>query len=119
MSINDAIGLLRETCALKHFSLNTEKTYVHWLQRYGKFLKDPKHKNLLTEQKLETFLTNLALAGVSASTQNQAFNALLFFYRDVLKQQLGPLDALRAKRPPALRHCPTREEVVQLLAYIS
>ena len=49
-----------------------------------------------TERKIEAFLTHLASTRISASTQNQAFNALLF-YRDVLKQALGPVAAFRAK----------------------
>jgi integrase len=59
----------------------------------------------------------LALSGVSASTQNQAFNALLFLH--ALKQELGNINALRAKRPAALRYCPAREEVLQLLAQLT
>jgi hypothetical protein len=73
---------------------------------------------LTPEQKLQAFLTQLALSGISASTQYQAFNAILFFYRDVLKIQLGPVDSLRAKRPTALRHCPDREDVFKLLAHM-
>ena len=79
MQIQHAIRLLREACALRHLSINTENTYTHWLGRYGAFLKDPRFKNLTTEKKMAGFLTRLALSGVSASTQNQAFNALLCF----------------------------------------
>jgi site-specific recombinase XerD len=68
---------------------------------------------------MEAFLTALALDGVAASTQNQAFNAILFFYRYVLKQELGNVNALRAKRPPSLRYCPDRQETLQLLANVS
>jgi hypothetical protein len=53
------------------------------------FFKDQPVKSWTTEQKMERFLTLLATGGGLASTQNQAFNALLFFYRDVLKQELG------------------------------
>ena len=119
MLIHHATRLMRETCALRHLSINTEKSYTHWLRRYGVFLKDPQLKNLTTEQKIEAFLTRLATAGVSASTQNQAFNALLFFYREVLKRELGPVDSLRAKRPATIRQCPTVDEVRQLLATVS
>jgi integron integrase len=119
MQIHQATRLLQETCALKHLSINTEKSYTHWLLRYSSFLKGPKSNFSTTEQKLEAFLTNLALSGVSASTQNQAFNALLFFYRDVLKRELTSIDSLRAKRPAALRHCPTREEVLQILSLVA
>ena len=49
----------------------------------------------------------------------QAFNALLFFYREVLKQKLGPISSLRAKRPVNVRQAPTQEEVRQLLARVT
>ena len=103
MQIHHATRLMREVCALKHLSINTEKSYIHWLVRYGSFLKDPKLKLRTTEMKIEAFLTRLSITGVSASTQNQAFNALLFFYRAALKQELGPVDFLRAKRPATIR----------------
>lgn len=119
MQIQDAIRLLRATCAVRHLSLSTEKTYVHWLGRYGRFLKDPKAKDLTTERKMEIFLTRLARTGMSASTQNQAFNALLFFYREVLKQELGAVNALRAKQGTAARQAPTQQEVTKLLATVS
>jgi site-specific recombinase XerD len=119
MQIQHAIRLVQEACAVQHLSINTQKSYTHWLARYGAFLRDPKLKTLTTEVKMEAFLTRLAMAGVSASTQNQAFNALLFFYRVVLKQVLGPVDSLRAKRPPCIRRAPAPEEVRQLLAVVS
>ena len=119
MNIPHAIRLVRETCVLRHFSFKTEKTYVHWLRRYGAFLKEAPVTALPTEKKIEAFLTHLAISGITGSTQNQAFNALLFFYRDVLKRELGPVDALRAKRPGALRQCASLEEVRQLLAAVS
>ncbi len=110
---------MREVCALRHLSINTEKTYTYWLARYGSFLKESKLGAIPAEKKMEAFLTRMAMAGVSASTQNQAFNALLFFYRDVLKQELGPVDSLRAKRPTTIRQCPTQEQVKALLATAS
>ena len=52
---------------------------------------------------VEAFLTHLAVEEhVAASTQNQAFSALLFLCREVLHKDLGPVDALRAKRPKRL-----------------
>ena len=120
MQIHNAIRSLKEACALKHLALSTEKSYIHWLLRYAAFLKEQKpNPPNTTEQKFEAFLTSLALDGVSASTQNQAFNGLLFFYREILKQHLGTINSLRARRPPALRHCPARDEVSQLLAHVS
>ena len=71
---------MREVCALRHLAINTEKSHTHWLGRYASFPEDPKLKALTHEKKIEAFLTRLAIAGVSASTQNQACNARLFFY---------------------------------------
>src|SRR6267378_4552862 len=116
MQINDAIRLTIETCELKHLSLSTQKSYTHWLRRYGLFLKD--RKPATTELKIEAFLTHLATTHIAASTQNQAFNALLFFYREALKQPLGPISALRAKRPATIRDCPSQTEVFQLLSAV-
>lgn len=107
MNVLNAIRLLQEACALQHTALNTEKSYVRCVQHYARFLRSPQPKPMLTtEARIEAFLTKLALRWVSASTQNQAFNALLFFYRYALKQDLGNINALRAKRPATLRYCP-------------
>jgi len=81
MNIQHAIRLLQESCALHHNALSTEKSYIYWLKHYGRFVQDAQRRRLSTEAKIEAFLTHLALQGVSASTQNQAFNGILFFYR--------------------------------------
>ena len=119
MQIPIAIHLMRETCVLRHFSFKTEKTYVYWLKRYGEFLKDQPVASWTTEQKIERFLTLLATGGGSASTQNQAFNALLFFYREILKQEIGEVNSLRAKQPANPRHCPSQEDVRRLLGAVA
>jgi site-specific recombinase XerD len=65
---------------------------------------------------VEAFLTHLAVEEqVSASTQNQALSALLFLYRIVLNQELGQLDAIRAKRSHYLLTVLTKDEVQQLV----
>ena len=56
---------------------------------------------------------------VAASTQNQALSALLFLYRQVLNQDLGPIDALRAKKPKRLPTVLTRDEVHCVFAHLS
>jgi len=120
MLISNAMTLVRETCMLRHLSINTEKSYIHWLRRYGAFLLSQRAlRSASSVQKMEAFLTSLAKTGMSASTQNQAFNALLFFYREVLKQDLGRVDALRAKRPVGVRQCPSQAETYQLLSTVN
>ena len=79
MTTPEALRKLTDVLRRKHFALSTERSYVAWLRRYCDFIKTlPSH--LASERKLEQFLTALAREGVSASTQNQAFNAVLFFY---------------------------------------
>jgi len=107
--------LVQLTCKRKRMSINTEKSYTYWVRHYGLFLRQLKSPPELPELKMEAFLSHVAALGVSASTQNQAFNSLLFFYRDCMKVDLGPVNALRARQPVCLPDCPTPEEVNQLL----
>lgn len=113
-----AIQRLVEVCRRQHKSISTERTYSLWLKEYTVFITriDPL---LSSEKKLEAFLTMLAKQrDVSASTQNQAFNAILFFYKDVIQQPLKNVDALRATRPDQIRYAPTRDEVNRLLPLV-
>jgi len=120
MLISNAMTLVRETGMLRHLSINTEKSYIHWLRRYGAFLLNQRALGLASSaEKLGAFLTSLAKTGISASTQNQAFNALLFFYREVLKEDLGRVDAPHAKRPAGVRQCPSQAETYQLLSAVT
>src|SRR5437899_10700162 len=100
MNTTQAIDRLRQVIRRQHKALSTEDTYVFWLRRYIAALPGMP-KDLTSEKRIEKYLTDLALQrDVSASTQNQAFNAILFFYREVLAQPIGNVNALRAKRPP-------------------
>jgi integron integrase len=94
---------VRDVIRLKHYSYRTEETYVQWIRRFILF-HNKRHPNEMGVPEIEAFLTHLAIAGnVTATTQNQALNALLFLYRHVLKQELDSrIDAIRAKRPSRL-----------------
>jgi integron integrase len=115
MNAEQAVCRLREVVRRQHKAWATESTYVLWLRRY--ILAISKYpEELSSEKKLERFLTELARdRGVSAITQNQAFNAILFFYRDVLGQPLQKVDALRATRPARLRNAPSLQDTQALL----
>ncbi|PKO04510.1 MAG: integron integrase [Chloroflexi bacterium HGW-Chloroflexi-3] len=108
---------LRDTIRIKHYAYSTEKTYVHWAKRYILF-HNKRHPAEMGAQEIEAFLSHLAQEGnVSASTQNQAFNALLFLYRNVLHLELkAPLHALRAKRRQHLPTVLSKNEVSQVLS---
>jgi len=107
---------MREVIRLRHLANATESAYCGWLERFGRFVAARCQPDWNPEQKMEAFLTQLAKQDVSASTQNGAFNAILFFYRQVLKVQLGKVDSLRAKKPVHLRYAPERSDVMALLA---
>ncbi len=98
----------------RHLSWSTEKCYTTWLRRFARFVAERSPEGA-PELKMERFLTQLAQQQVSASTQNQAFNAVLFFYREVLKVEIGKVDSLRAKQPLHLRTSPSVDEVRALL----
>ena len=109
-----AIDRMRNVIRRQHKALSTEECYLFWLRRYMTALRGISAQ-LSSEKKLEQFLSDLARhRDVSASTQNQALNAILFFYRDVLGQPLGNIDALRAQRPVHERHAPTVAETQSL-----
>ena len=115
MNLNDALERLRSVLHRQHKALATEDSYVFWLRSYVRAL-NAMPDSLSSEQKLEHFLTDLACRrDLAASTQNQAFNAILFFYKDVLRQPLKNVEALRAKRPVHLRHAPSVSETQALL----
>lgn len=102
---------------LKHYSLRTEDTYVHWIKRYIYF-HHKRHPAEMGGAEVEAFLTDLAVTGkVAPSTQNQALAALLFLYREVLERDLPWMDTMvRAKRPPRLPVVLTAAETASLLA---
>ena len=106
-----------EVMRFKHYSLRTERTYREWIKRFI-FFHDKRHPREMGAAEVERFLSDLATTRkVAASTQNQAFNALLFLYRDVLHQELGRLgDVERAKRPERLPVVLSRPEVEAVLS---
>ena len=115
MNAAEASDRMRQVIRRQHKALATEEAYVLWLRRYIKALRQMPPE-LPSEKKLEKFLTDLARQrDVSASTQNQAFNAILFFYQHVLGQPLANVKALRATRPVHERHAPNVAQTQALL----
>ncbi len=112
---------VREWIRYLHYSLSTEKTYLYWVRFYVRWrgrngqMTHPRH---MGAKQVEAFLTMLATERkVSASTHNQALSALLFFYREVLEEDLPWLTDIN--RPTQVRRIPsvmTKDEVAGLLA---
>jgi hypothetical protein len=103
----------------RNYSIRTEEAYVHWAQRFLKFNGDALPEQL-NGAHIGAYLNHLALSRqVSPSTQNQALNAIVFLYSQVLAIQVGELTELTAARKG--RHLPTvltRTEMKQLIAAI-
>lgn len=111
---------VREMLRLKHYSSRTEDTYIYWIRRYLRF-HNLRHPREMRESEIQAFLSHLAVKeNVAASTQNQAFSALLFLYREVLQIPLDPqIQSVRAEKPKHLPTVLTKEEVNAILSRMS
>jgi integron integrase len=107
---------VRETARLKHLSLRTEEAYVQWIKRYVLFHKK-RHPMALGENEIRQFLTYLVQSKyVSSSTQNQALNAIIFLYKQVLHKPLGNLgDIPRGQRTVRLPVVFSRNEAQAII----
>lgn len=105
---------------LKHYSPNTSTAYINWIKRFILF-HNKCHPRDMGEPEISEFLTHLARKqNVSASTQNQAFNAVLFLYRQTLHKPLAPItDVVRARRPRKLPVVLTKDEARRILSGMS
>ncbi len=107
---------VRHALRLRHRSPRTESAYVDWIRRFILF-HGKRHPQELGEEAVREFLTHLAVeAHVSASTQNQAMNAIVFLYREVLERELGDFSSrVRAREAERLPVVLSRGEVRALL----
>jgi len=104
---------------MRQFSIRTEQAYLAWLARYVQYhdMRDPV---TLDGSAMSAFLEYLVVKNhVSASTQSQALNALIFFYKQVLKNESIALEAFsRSRKPRRLPVVLTRGEIAQLLSKV-
>ncbi|MFZ0256024.1 MAG: integron integrase [Gammaproteobacteria bacterium] len=110
---------VRDAIRVRHYSIRTEQAYLGWIKRFVLF-HGKRHPGEMGKAEISTFLTHLALTGkVAASTQNQALNAIMFLYREVLKQDVGWLDDVeRARKPSRLPVVFTPEEARRVLTLL-
>ena len=104
---------------LKHRSLRTEQTYNRWLRDFYRFLNGTS-PHLIESSHVKDYLSYLAVERkITAATQKQAFNALLFFFRHVLDKDLQDLhEVIRAKRIQRLPVVLTKQEVLRLFNHL-
>jgi len=128
----------REVMRFKQLSRRTEETYLQWIRRFILFHRRAapssthgvtrpvtgwiwRHPKDMGEPEMRAFLTDLAVKrGVVAATQNQALNALLFLYREVLGGEMAWVDGFeRAKRSQRVPVVLSQAEVRKLLGQLS
>jgi integron integrase len=117
MAKSKLLEQLRTRIRVKHYSPSTEKLYVNWVKRFILF-NNKTHPKDMGEKEIRNYLNFLAVKKhVSASTQNQALNAILFLYKEIIKKEIGWLkDVKRAKYKKNLPVVLTPAEVKEVLA---
>lgn len=115
-----AADQMTEALRLRHRSIRTERAYLQWLRSFYGFMQGKKPV-AVDSQDVKRFLSHLAVdRRVSASTQNQAFNALLFFFRHVLDRDLDNIsDTIRAKTKRKLPVVLSRHEIRQIFSHLA
>src|SRR3989304_5164686 len=105
-------------CRVKRLAYRTEQSYVAWVRRFILF-HNKRHPKDMGASEVRKFLTHLAVnRRVAASTQNQALNAIVFMYREVLRRDPGEFGEFpHAKRPKRLPTVLTKAEVQRVLAH--
>ena len=114
------LDMLAAEIKVRHYSRKTLKTYANWSRRFQRFLNNKPPQELSTAD-VKAYLTHLAIkCHVAASTQNQAFNALLFLYRHALKREFGDIrDVPRAKKSRYIPMVLSRPEIDAILQQLS
>jgi len=109
---------MRKLMRVRHYARRTEMAYVGWVSRFLKFLGKTTVQEA-TAFEIREFLSDLATTGqVAASTQNQAFSALLMLFRDVMKREIDFLESERAKRPERVPVVLTMDEVHRVFQFL-
>jgi len=111
---------LRQAIRSRHYSYMTEKAYVGWVKRFI-FFHNKRHPAEMGEVEIGRFLSSLATEShVSASTQNQALNAVLFLYQAILQRKIGFIEGVVwAQRPKRLPVVLTKDEVRKIFGALN
>jgi integron integrase len=110
---------VRDVVRRKQYSIRTEQAYVDWIKRFVLY-HNKRHPKEMGEEEMAEFLTHLARdRNVAPATQNQALSALLFLYKEVLKQEIGWLDNVeRARKPSKLPVVLSHAEMKRVFAHL-
>ena len=118
VDLKASLSKMRDLLRLRHYSFRTEQSYMGWVERFFEYGR-ANHLKVTSVDTLQNFLSTLAIERhVAASTQNQAFNGLLFLFREVFAIDPGPVKAVRAKRGVRLPVVLSEDEVRRLLEQV-
>jgi len=111
---------VRQVLRYYHYAYRTEETYCRWIVQYLKFFDFKNHPNKMGKNEIEQFLSHLTVKrSVSAATQKQALNAIVFLYKKVLNinidEKITPVKSRQIKKPPVVM---TKQEVSRILSYL-
>jgi integron integrase len=111
--------VVQEAIRLRHLSYATEKHYIHWIRRFVRF-HGKRHPKEMGEAEIVAFLSDLAIKrNCAPGTQNQALNAIVFLFRNVLGRELGEFKNIHwARRRQRMPEVMTREEVSAVLGQL-
>lgn len=118
MTKSETMAKMTDALRLQRKALSTERCYLHHAGSYIEWLKKHGRQFNTSKARIEGYLTAMANRRVSASTQNQAFNALVYLYETVLGEKIDGIKALRAKTPKHHRTALPRETTLELLRRI-
>ena len=108
---------MRDSMRLKHLSLFTEKNYLQWVRRFIAFHQG-RHPRDMGAAEITAYLSFLASErNIAAATQNQALNAIVYLYRNVLERDPGDFDGLVWARRP--KHIPVVLSVEEVKSVLS
>lgn len=118
--VREAIARTTEIMVRQHYSHRSVEAYVAWIRRFLGF-HGSRGAAPVDHEAVAAFLSALAVRGrVSASTQNQARSALVFYFRHVLGTPLPPLEGVTpASRPPRLPTVLSGDEVLAVLRQLT
>jgi len=111
---------VRQVLRYYHYAYRTEGTYCRWIVQYLNFFGLKKHPKEMGKDEIEQFLSYLTVKrSVSAATQKQALNAIIFLYKQVLDinidEKITPVKSSKMKKPPVVM---TKQEVVRILSFL-
>jgi integron integrase len=113
------LDLVRTELRTKHYSIKTEESYISWIKRFIIF-NHKTHPEKLGSESIKNFINYLAVSRhVSASTQNQALNGVLYLYKNVLKKDPGWINDIKfAQRRKHLPVVLTKDEVNKIFVHL-